>query len=58
MVYTIANTYDEIYDRCIADLGCGCGMLSIAAQLMGAGYLPPPSLHAELVSAEWLVAVC
>jgi hypothetical protein len=37
MLYTIANAYDEIEDRCIADLGCGCGMLSIAAQLMGSG---------------------
>jgi predicted RNA methylase len=37
MVYTIANSYDEIEGKCIADLGCGCGMLSIAAHLMGSG---------------------
>jgi len=36
-VYTVAQSYGEVEDRVIADLGCGCGMLSIAAQLMGSG---------------------
>ena len=36
MIYTAANSFDDIRDRTIADFGCGCGMLSIAAALMGA----------------------
>lgn len=36
MIYTAANSYDDIRDKTIADFGCGCGMLSIAAALMGA----------------------
>lgn len=36
MIYTAANSYDDIRDKTVADFGCGCGMLSIAAALMGA----------------------
>ena len=36
MIYTAANSYDDIRDKNVADFGCGCGMLSIAAALMGA----------------------
>lgn len=36
MIYTIEMNYEDISDLCIVDLGCGCGMLSIAAAVMGA----------------------
>ena len=36
MIYTAANSYDDIREKTVADFGCGCGMLSIAAALMGA----------------------
>ena len=36
MIYAAANSYDDIREKTIADFGCGCGMLSIAATLMGA----------------------
>lgn len=36
MIYTAANSFDDIRERTVADFGCGCGMLSIAAALMGA----------------------
>ena len=36
MIYTAANSYDDIREKTVADFGCGCGMLSIAATLMGA----------------------
>jgi predicted RNA methylase len=38
MLYTIENLYGEIKDKTIADLGVGCGILSIASQMLGAGY--------------------
>lgn len=37
MMYTIQSKYGDIEDKFVADLGCGCGMLSIASFLLGAG---------------------
>ncbi|XP_020012357.1 rRNA N(6)-adenosine-methyltransferase METTL5 isoform X3 [Castor canadensis] len=37
MLYTIHNTYDDIEDKVVADLGCGCGVLSIGTAMLGAG---------------------
>ncbi|KAF7248324.1 Methyltransferase-like protein 5 [Varanus komodoensis] len=37
MLYTIHHTFDDIEDKIIADLGCGCGMLSIGSAMLGAG---------------------
>ncbi|XP_030044520.1 methyltransferase-like protein 5 [Microcaecilia unicolor] len=37
MLYTIHTTYDDIEDKVIADFGCGCGVLSIGAAMLGAG---------------------
>jgi predicted RNA methylase len=38
MLYTIQNSFEEIEGAVIGDFGCGCGMLSIASQILGAGY--------------------
>ncbi len=35
MLYTIDNAYDEIEDKVIGDLGCGCAVLGIGAQILG-----------------------
>ncbi|XP_064419777.1 rRNA N6-adenosine-methyltransferase METTL5 isoform X2 [Latimeria chalumnae] len=37
MLYTIHNTYDDINGKLVADLGCGCGVLSIGASMFDAG---------------------
>lgn len=37
MLYTIHQTYDDIENKLVADLGCGTGMLGIAAAALGAG---------------------
>eukprot|EP01089_Gocevia_fonbrunei_P012017 TRINITY_DN2728_c0_g1_i1.p1 TRINITY_DN2728_c0_g1~~TRINITY_DN2728_c0_g1_i1.p1 ORF type:complete len:214 (-),score=41.24 TRINITY_DN2728_c0_g1_i1:5-646(-) len=39
MLFTIDSVYDEIEGRCIADLGCGCGMLAIGADMLGSSYV-------------------
>jgi len=31
MIHTMASSFDDVEDRSILDLGCGCGMLSIGA---------------------------
>ncbi|ORY99379.1 methyltransferase-like protein 5-like protein [Syncephalastrum racemosum] len=38
MLYTADTVYDDIEDKAVADFGCGCGILSIAANILGAGY--------------------
>ncbi|XP_057709113.1 rRNA N6-adenosine-methyltransferase METTL5 isoform X2 [Corythoichthys intestinalis] len=37
MLYTIHNTFDDIEAKLVADLGCGCGVLSIGAAMLEAG---------------------
>ncbi|XP_003226307.2 rRNA N6-adenosine-methyltransferase METTL5 [Anolis carolinensis] len=37
MLYTIHNTFDDIENKIVADLGCGCGVLSIGSSMLGAG---------------------
>ncbi|KAJ2340927.1 hypothetical protein IWW50_006594, partial [Coemansia erecta] len=36
VLYTAETTYGDIEGKAVVDLGCGCGMLSIAAAMMGA----------------------
>lgn len=36
MLYEIQAKFDDLDSKMVADLGCGCGMLSIGAFLMGA----------------------
>ncbi|ORX86285.1 methyltransferase-like protein 5-like protein [Anaeromyces robustus] len=38
MLYTAQSMYDDIEDKIVADLGCGCGVLSIGANQLGALY--------------------
>ena len=37
MLHTVQSTFDDIEDKLVADLGCGCGVLSIGAVMLGAG---------------------
>lgn len=36
ILYSIQTVHDDIENKVIADLGCGCGMLSIGSMLLGA----------------------
>ncbi|RUO96695.1 S-adenosyl-L-methionine-dependent methyltransferase, partial [Jimgerdemannia flammicorona] len=38
MLFTADSVYNDIQDKSIGDFGCGCGILSIAANILGAGY--------------------
>lgn len=38
MLYTIHGTFNDIEGKLVADLGCGCGVLSIGATMLDAGF--------------------
>uniref|UniRef100_A0A3Q3VUT5 Methyltransferase domain-containing protein n=1 Tax=Mola mola TaxID=94237 RepID=A0A3Q3VUT5_MOLML len=38
MLYTIQSTFDDISGKIVADLGCGCGVLSVGAAMLDAGF--------------------
>ncbi|XP_043931442.1 rRNA N6-adenosine-methyltransferase METTL5 isoform X2 [Protopterus annectens] len=37
MLFTIHNSFDDIENKLVADLGCGCGVLSIGTAMLNAG---------------------
>ncbi|XP_054167846.1 rRNA N6-adenosine-methyltransferase METTL5-like [Oppia nitens] len=39
MLYTIDHTFDDLRYKCVADLGCGSGRLTIGSALIGAQYV-------------------
>lgn len=39
MLYCAQSQYDDIKGRIVADLGCGCGILSLGAQMLGANHV-------------------
>lgn len=36
MIFTAATQFDDIDEKSVLDLGCGCAILSIASVMMGA----------------------
>ncbi|PLW08647.1 hypothetical protein PCANC_09226 [Puccinia coronata f. sp. avenae] len=38
IIFTAQTTYDDICQKRVLDLGCGCGILSMASSLVGASY--------------------
>eukprot|EP00889_Picochlorum_renovo_P002689 jgi/Picre1/29719/NNA_005102.t1 len=39
LLYTAATSFDDVESKLVVDLGCGTGMLSIGAALLGAGHV-------------------
>lgn len=35
MLYTAHTAYDDIENKAVGDMGCGCGILSIASAMLG-----------------------
>jgi len=39
MIHTMEATFGDLEDKTVADLGCGCGVLSLGAVMMGAHFV-------------------
>uniref|UniRef100_T1IRL9 Methyltransferase-like protein 5 n=1 Tax=Strigamia maritima TaxID=126957 RepID=T1IRL9_STRMM len=50
MLHTIHTRYDDIEAKVVADFGCGCGVLSIGANLLGAGIVFGLDVNSEALS--------
>jgi predicted RNA methylase len=42
MLFTAHSSFDDIEDKHVLDLGCGCAILSIAAAILGAKWAGQP----------------
>lgn len=38
MLHTIHTVFDDIENKSVGDIGCGCGVLSIGAAMLGSSY--------------------
>ena len=54
MMFTAANTFDDITGCGVGDLGCGAGMLSIACNLLGSAYTVGFDVDEEALDNAWV----
>ncbi|CAK9028093.1 6-P2ase 3) (PFK/FBPase 3) (6PF-2-K/Fru-2, partial [Durusdinium trenchii] len=47
ILYAADSVFDDVQDKAVLDLGCGTGMLAIAAQIMGSGFTAGIDLDQE-----------
>ncbi|XP_057950504.1 uncharacterized protein LOC131145442 [Malania oleifera] len=57
MLYTAENSFGDVSDKVVADFGCGCGTLGVAASLLDAKHvigvdIDPQSLEIASLNAE------
>ncbi|KAL8128703.1 LOW QUALITY PROTEIN: hypothetical protein V2J09_017858 [Rumex salicifolius] len=57
MLYTAENSFGDVSDKVVADFGCGCGTLGLAAALLGAQHVvgfdvDPDSVEIASANAE------
>ncbi|BGP45043.1 hypothetical protein JCM10450v2_000860 [Rhodotorula kratochvilovae] len=50
MIFTAATQFDDIDEKSILDLGCGCAILSIASVMMGADAVTSVDLDADALA--------
>lgn len=61
MLYTIQSKFGDLEDKLVADLGCGCGMLSIGSFLLGAQHtigfdIDPDALEVLISNTDFIFA--
>ncbi|XP_041367444.1 rRNA N6-adenosine-methyltransferase METTL5-like [Gigantopelta aegis] len=50
ILHDIHMKYDDIQDKCIADLGVGCGVLSIGCSMLGCGFVLGVDIDSAAIS--------
>eukprot|EP00249_Psilotum_nudum_P007258 c20431_g2_i6 orf=138-758(+) len=50
MLFMAENSFGDIDGKLVADLGCGCGTLGLAASLLGANYVVGLDIDSEALS--------
>ena len=54
MIFTAANTYEDIAGCAVGDFGCGPGILSIGSALMGSAYNIGVDIDPEALETAWV----
>lgn len=49
MLYTIQTNYDDLENKLVLDLGCGAGMLSVGASLLGAAHVVGVEIDSDAI---------
>lgn len=49
MLYTAENSFGDVTDKVVADFGCGCGTLGLAASLLGAEHVVGLDIDAQSI---------
>ncbi|KAL2228988.1 UNVERIFIED_CONTAM: rRNA N6-adenosine-methyltransferase METTL5 [Sesamum indicum] len=56
LLYTAENSFGDVSDKVVADFGCGCGTLGLAAGLLGAEHVIGFDIDAESIEIASLNA--
>jgi rRNA N6-adenosine-methyltransferase METTL5 len=52
LLYEIQEQYDDLEGKLVADLGCGCGVLSIGAFILGAQHVIGFEIDADAINVR------
>ncbi|XP_012530741.2 rRNA N6-adenosine-methyltransferase METTL5 [Monomorium pharaonis] len=53
LLYTAQVQFDDIKDKGVADLGSGCGMLSLGAKMLGAEYVVGFEIDSDAIDIQY-----
>ncbi|KAL7093614.1 hypothetical protein ACP275_11G050100 [Erythranthe tilingii] len=53
LLYTAENSFGDVADKVVADFGCGCGTLGLAAALLGAEHVIGFDIDAESIEIAY-----
>jgi predicted RNA methylase len=54
MLFTAANTYNDIENCSVGDFGCGPGILSIASNVLGSSFTVGFDVDTEALDNAWV----
>lgn len=54
ILFTAANTYEDIEGSAVGDFGCGTGMLSLGCNFLGAGFVTGFDVDQDALDIAWV----